>query len=547
MGFAFLAFGAILDTKVLILGAVAVAVAFYLSMRGRSAQPAEGVRINALHHLVQSAAEEAAEAMRRLHEAARPLALDLPDAAALDDVEAELLGHESALRTWRALHEHLEQMTRHVQRQERRFEEVRQKLNEAEVASQRDQEAWKRWLSEQSLPLPLMPETMNEFIGLVEATRLEYNQVLGMRQRVAAIEVDIQEYQDLVQPLAHKYAIAVVTENASHCAVVADILIERFEQARDEVARRNTAQEEAEQARRRYEHREKQLQGAEAALQDLLRAVGAESPEALRLKAAQYAERTALERQRHESRMRLQRLSGPGEAFESFRGMLAQTNKQRLSEEVHQLTEQSNALELQRHALLEERGSVETVMRQLRDEETSSALRGRRNLLLEQLREAARKWSTLRLAEALLHRARQKFEKERQPSVIQHAQSFFTMVTNHRYERLFAPLGEQTITVIDSTGREKYPSDLSRGTREQLYLALRFGLIREFGEHAESLPVVVDEILVNFDAERAQRAAQGFADLAQTNQIFVFTCHSSMVGTFTSAYADAQIINLGPC
>jgi len=194
---------------------------------------------------------------------------------------------------------------------------------------------------------------------------------------------------------------------------------------------------------------------------------------------------------------------------------------------------------------LEERGSVETVMRQLRDEETSSALRGRRNLLLEQLREAARTWSTLRLAEALLQHARQKFEQERQPSVIQHAQRFFTMVTNHRYERLFAPLGEQTITVIDSTGREKSPADLSRGTREQLYLALRFGLIRAFGEHAESLPVVVDEILVNFDPERAQRAAQAFADLARTNQILVFTCHPPMIDTFVSAYAETQIINVG--
>ncbi len=162
--------------------------------------------------------------------------------------------------------------------------------------------AEQQWLSDHTLPISLMPETMHEFIGLVEATRLEYDQVQGMRHRVAAIEVDIQEYQDLVQPLAHKYAIAVATENTRHMAIVADRLIERFEKARDEVAQRHTAQEEAEQARRRYERREKPLKEAEEELQGLLSAVGAESPKAFRLKAAQYAERMEFEKQRHESR-----------------------------------------------------------------------------------------------------------------------------------------------------------------------------------------------------------------------------------------------------
>ena len=100
------------------------------------------------------------------------------------------------------------------------------------------------------------------------------------------------------------------------------------------------------------------------------------------------------------------------------------------------------------------------------------------------------------------------------------------------------------MTVISQSGATKQPSDLSRGTREQLYLALRFGLIREFGERTESLPVVVDEVLVNFDPERARRAAEAFAELAQTNQVLVFTCHPETVELFTSAVPAAQVINM---
>ena len=182
-------------------------------------------------------------------------------------------------------------------------------------------------------------------------------------------------------------------------------------------------------------------------------------------------------------------------------------------------------------------------MEQLTGEEESSVLRIRRNILLEQLREQAREWSRLTIAESLLEKTRHKFEQERQPSVIHHAQEFFSSVTGQRYTGLFAPIGEKTISVTDTTGSNRQPSELSRSTRERLYLALRFGLIREFGEHTERLPVIVDEALVNFDPERARLAAESFVGLSQTNQVLVFTCHPEIREAFAKA-AGAQVVEI---
>lgn len=254
--------------------------------------------------------------------------------------------------------------------------------------------------------------------------------------------------------------------------------------------------------------------------------------------------RLGLEGSIHDHLLRLQHFSGPGEQLEEFRKNLSQTNRQQLSDEEVEVSAQIRGLEEQQNGRLEERGRVETLIHQLAGEDESSSLRVRRNALVEDLREYARDWSRLRLAEELLSRAREKFQRERQPGVVQHAQSFFTAVTGERYRNLYAPIGEQTITVEDRTGVPKRPSELSRGTREQLYLALRFGLIREFGEHAESLPVIVDEILVNFDPDRARRAAEAFAELSQTNQVLVFTCHPETLEAFTEAYSDAQVVEV---
>jgi uncharacterized protein YhaN len=79
--------------------------------------------------------------------------------------------------------------------------------------------------------------------------------------------------------------------------------------------------------------------------------------------------------------------------------------------------------------------------------------------------------------------------------------------------------------VIDARERAVAPIDLSRGTREQLYLAVRLGLIEEFAQRGTSLPLVLDEVLVNFDPDRMAAVARELARFAEHHQVLLFTCH----------------------
>ena len=47
--------------------------------------------------------------------------------------------------------------------------------------------------------------------------------------------------------------------------------------------------------------------------------------------------------------------------------------------------------------------------------------------------------------------------------------------------------------------------------------------------------MLVDEALVNFDPERGENTAAAFTELAQTNQVLVFTCHPQIVEWFRTA------------
>ena len=186
------------------------------------------------------------------------------------------------------------------------------------------------------------------------------------------------------------------------------------------------------------------------------------------------------------------------------------------NDEIRQGATDLEEIDAQRSDLDAERGSIRTTLDGLLSEDDSSRLRAERHRLSEVLHGYARDWAVRTIAENLIKEAQSKFERERQPDVIRHSERFFMNVTGRSYTKVFSPLGSTEIKVTDTVGNVKTPQELSRGTREQLLLSLRFGLIMKLGQRAERLPVIVDEALVNFDPSRGKKAAESFIELAQT-------------------------------
>ena len=135
------------------------------------------------------------------------------------------------------------------------------------------------------------------------------------------------------------------------------------------------------------------------------------------------------------------------------------------------------------------------------------------------------RWAVTTIALGLLRRTRSRYEREHRPDVVKEAEALLAAWTDGRYVRILAPLGKQIQELERRDGVRVPLAGLSTGTAQQLYLALRFGLVEHFGREAESLPVVMDDILVNFDPDRAERAARSIEDLATRHQVLYFTCH----------------------
>jgi uncharacterized protein YhaN len=198
-----------------------------------------------------------------------------------------------------------------------------------------------------------------------------------------------------------------------------------------------------------------------------------------------------------------------------------------------------------------ERADLEPSIEELRQAE-EDAVRRHQSLAEVELEAALRHYLVLGTARALLQRTLTRHERERQPAVVASAASHFERVTGGRYVGLLADAasdGKQTLRVLSKTNEAIDAAHLSRGTVEQLYLCLRLGLADSFAQRSVSLPIVLDDVLVNFDPDRARAVASELVASAGSHQIVFLTCHPHIAEMMLRAGADgsaeSQLVELG--
>ena len=134
--------------------------------------------------------------------------------------------------------------------------------------------------------------------------------------------------------------------------------------------------------------------------------------------------------------------------------------------------------------------------------------------------------------------------RDRQPTVLAEASRTFRQITDGRYQRIEQDPDGQSLGIVDRNLGRKGPEQLSRGTAEQLYLCLRLALAQEFGRQRCRLPLVMDDVLVNFDPLRAEAMARVLAVFAKTNQVLLFTCHPRTVEILQAVSTETRAENL---
>ncbi|CAK1237040.1 ATP-binding protein [Fructobacillus fructosus] len=111
--------------------------------------------------------------------------------------------------------------------------------------------------------------------------------------------------------------------------------------------------------------------------------------------------------------------------------------------------------------------------------------------------------------------------------VFEQAGAYLAQLTEGAYQRIL--LNDGSINVFDSAGQLFRAIELSSGTRDLLFLAIRLALSTSV-HREEPLPLLIDDALVHLDHQRRQAALVLLQELATEQQVLFWTFDEGLLG-----------------
>lgn len=209
---------------------------------------------------------------------------------------------------------------------------------------------------------------------------------------------------------------------------------------------------------------------------------------------------------------------------------------------------QMDELQNNKKEILNKKKEAEFKKRELESFEGLNNLKIQKNIYLDEYRKKIEELIKNKVIISLIEKAKNSFN-ETQPD-LKNAQKYLSIMTDGKYSKINLDLME--IQNDEGTITKKW-QDLSRGTKEQLYLALRLGYASNYSKDKITLkpngkvdlPLIIDDAFVNFDFTRTRNAIKCLKEFSKTNQILFFSCHTELMKKhFESIGEDFNIINL---
>jgi len=236
--------------------------------------------------------------------------------------------------------------------------------------------------------------------------------------------------------------------------------------------------------------------------------------------------------------------------FERGMAQLREADPELWRSETALLSDEEQRLEEEVEEVHREYARVEAEIERLASTTEVVDLEVKRETLRVEGEELATRWRILTIAKAILRKALDVYLTESQPRVLADASSILSSITGGRYPAIILPPGdngEYDLKVVTKSGKHlSGATELSRGTREELYLSLRLALAKDFASRLGTLPFIADDVFVNFDPSRADAAMVALSYFSADNQTLLFTCHPETVARAKRLIPGSNHINLPP-
>ncbi len=413
---------------------------------------------------------------------------------------------------------------------------AQKQTRQAETELKEVTEQWEEWLQSNGFAQSFSPDTLLDALGIMERILEKQDSLDRIQSGISQYSAEIKEFKKRVADIFTRLG-RQVPDDSNVISAVRQLDDETEKHLSLKAARKEIQKDitRLEKAGQRLKERLDRLQQEH---NELLQKAGARDAEDFRKLHDTFMQHEALCREMSSLEDSMKKIAA-GHKVETMLSDLETSSAEEISVAIESLNDDIAELQEQKDALSEKTGELKDRVSRLADSAELSMLRENQERIKAEIEELCRRWSVYAVAAHLISSVRNYFESERQPEVITRAGEFFRAITHDRYSGIISPPGSSEILAVTEDGDRVPPESLSRGTAEQLYLALRFGYVTS-RQGAEPMPLLMDDILVNFDPGRAQAAAETIINLAKEMQIIFLTCHPETAEMFRNAAGSVQ-------
>lgn len=394
--------------------------------------------------------------------------------------------------------------------------------DDASATEREAQDTWAAWKRDAGVPDQLSPQGVLDFFEAVRVARDALSETQRADEDLTPLRDAVAQYEERVRALARGLDEPVPPGGQATLDAVEE-LFDRVRRDQDARVQRDALAAQIRELAVKVESAQRLRRAQEQQRDALYAEAGVEDEAAFRERLQFFQQRTALRATVDECDRQIAERIGDGYRAESMSAELATGDVLAWQGRAVEAEELIAELQVRRDDALRAGRDAERERQRLEESTDLMALQDERAFLATDLAGAVHEWRVATLAQALIEHTLSRFEQERQPEVLAHASRHFAQVTRGEYVRL--QQRDDVMTIADRQGRARHPQHLSRGTAEQLYLCLRLGLGAEFARRDRALPLIMDDILVNFDPERSRAVAEVLCEFAGAHQVLLFTCH----------------------
>ena len=371
----------------------------------------------------------------------------------------------------------------------------------------------------------ILPEEANDILESIQGCFLKLKEADEKQKRIVGIDRDAKDFVQEIQDLIKKIAPELESLQPEHAVQELQGLLKQNLEQKTLLQKYTREIEEAEEDNNRAEVA---IHAAALEMAELRQIAGCKETEDLEETERLAREHRELQNKCSETETAL--LTGAeGLSISQLEKQAEMLNPDELPGAIDALNR-----EIEQHLDPEIRRLSETLGEKKRElqQMDGSAKAAEAALSAQQTLAAIRRMSEhfirLKVASTLLKQEIERFRNENQDPILKIASRYFRKLTLGSFEALKTDeddAGQPVLVGLKHQNRMIRVEGMSSGTRDQLYLSLRLASLQKRRETGETMPFIVDDILVNFDDERAYATLETLAELASETQVILFTHH----------------------